>query len=132
MTLLQPFRIYVDLDFNFMAHPQTGDLVKVIDVNSVKQSIKLLVLTMFGERLFQPDVGSPVFGMLFEPIDDITTELIRQSIMQTIDNYEPRVILNDVIVTPNSDQNSYAITVYFNIVNIPLPVTFSFTLSRLR
>lgn len=132
MTLLTVNRLYSDIDFNFMAHPQTGDLVKVLDINAVKQSVKLLVLTTFSERLFSPDVGSPVFGLLFEPIDDITTELIKQSILQTLDNYEPRIIVNQLTVTPNSDQNSYAITLYFTVVNIPLPTTFSFTLSRLR
>lgn len=132
MTILQPTRLYVDIDLNFMAHPQTGDVVKTVDVNAVKQSVRVLVLTMFNERLFQPNVGSPVFGLLFEPIDVITTELIRQAILQTIDNYEPRVIVNDLVVTPNSDQNSYNIALYFTIINLPLPVNFSFTLSRLR
>lgn len=132
MTIITPTRLYSDIDLNFMAHPQTGDVVKTLDINAVKQSVKLLVLTMFNERLFQPDVGSPTYGLLFEPIDPITTELIKQAILQTIDNYEPRVIVNQLVVTPNSDQNSYNIALYFTVINIPLPVNFSFTLSRLR
>lgn len=132
MTLLTVNRLYSDIDFNFMAHPQTGDLVKVLDINSVKQSVKLLVLTMFGERLFQNDVGSPIFGLLFEPLDMITSELIKTSILQVLDNNEPRIIVNELVVTPNYDQNSYAIALYFTIVNIPLPINFSFSLARLR
>jgi phage baseplate assembly protein W len=132
MTLLTVNRLYSDIDFNFMTHPQTGDLVKVLDINSVKQSVKLLVLTMFGERLFQNDVGSPIFGLLFEPLDMITSELIKTSILQVLDNNEPRIIVNELVVTPNYDQNSYAIALYFTIVNIPLPINFSFSLARLR
>jgi len=132
MTLLTVNRLYSDIDFNFMAHPQTGDLVKVLDINAVKQSVKLLVLTMFGERLFQNDVGSPIFGLLFEPLDMITSELIKTSILQVLDNNEPRIIVNELVVTPNYDQNSYAIALYFTIVNIPLPINFSFSLARLR
>jgi phage baseplate assembly protein W len=132
MTIISVNRLYSDIDFNFMTHPQTGDLVKVLDINSVKQSVKLLVLTMFGERLFQNDVGSPIFGLLFEPLDMITSELIKTSILQVLDNNEPRIIVNELVVTPNYDQNSYAIALYFTIVNIPLPINFSFSLARLR
>ena len=87
---------------------------------------------MFGERLFQNDVGSPIFGLLFEPLDMITSELIKTSILQVLDNNEPRIIVNELVVTPNYDQNSYAIALYFTIVNIPLPINFSFSLARLR
>ena len=132
MTLITVNRLYSDIDFNFMAHPQTGDLVKVLDINAVKQSVKLLVLTMFGERRFAPDLGSPTFGLLFEPLDSITSELIKVSILQVLDNNESRIVVNELVVTPNYDQNSYAITLYFTIVNIPLPINFSFSLARLR
>ena len=131
MTLITVNRLYSDIDLN-LTLLQNNDVAKVLDINAVKQSVKLLVLTMFNERLFQPDVGSPTFGLLFEPIDSITTELIKQSILQVISNSEPRVIVNELVVTPNSDQNSYAITLYFTIVNIPLPINFSFSLARLR
>ena len=130
MTLITVNRLYSDLDLN-LTLLQNNDVAKVLDINAVKQSVKLLVLTMFNERLFQPDVGSPTFGLLFEPIDSITTELIKQSILQVISNSEPRVIVNELVVTPNSDQNSYAITLYFTIINLTLPSVFSFTLSRL-
>jgi phage baseplate assembly protein W len=131
MTLITVNRLYSDLDLN-LTLLQNNDVAKVLDINAVRQSVKLLVLTMFNERLFQPNIGSPIFGLLFSPIDDITTELIKQSILQVLDNNEPRIIVNELVVTPNSDQNSYAITLYFTIINLPLPSVFSFTLSRLR
>jgi phage baseplate assembly protein W len=131
MTLITINRLYSDLDLN-LALLQNNDVAKVLDINAVKQSVKLLVLTTFSERLFQPDVGSPTFGLLFEPLDQITSELIKQSILQVLNNNEPRIIVNELVVTPNYDQNSYAITLYFTIVNIPLPIIFSFSLARLR
>jgi phage baseplate assembly protein W len=132
MPSIVPERIYKDLDLNFLLHSDTHDVTKKIDVNSVKQSIETLVLTRFGERAFAPDVGSPVYGLLFEPIDDLTTELIKQSIIQTVTNDEPRCILNDVDVEANPEQNEYDITISYTVVGIPLPVTFTFTLQRLR
>ena len=102
------------------------------DVNSVKQAIKLLVLTRFGERLFDPTSGSPVYGLLFDPIDPITTEVLRRSIEQVIQNHEPRVVLNQLTVIPDPTGRAYNITIYFTVVGIPLPVVFTFTLHRLR
>ena len=132
MTILTPNRLYLDLDMNFLSNPNSEDVTKVVDVNSVKQAIKLLVLTRFGERLFQPDMGSPIYGLLFEPVDPITTQVLQQSIIQVIQNHESRCLLNEVRVVPDEDHNAYNITIYFTVVSIPLPITFSFTLSRLR
>ena len=132
MTILTPFRLYKDLDLNFTRHPQDGDVAKVLDINSIKQALKVLILSRFGERPFQPDLGSPIFGLLFEPIDPITTEVIRQTITQVVQNHEPRVVLDTVNVVPNDEQNSYDISIYFTAVGIPLPVTFSLSLQRLR
>jgi phage baseplate assembly protein W len=132
MTIITPWRLYKDLDLNFTRHPTTNDVAKVVDINSVKQAIKIAVLTRFSERLFDPSNGSPVYGRLFEPIDPINTEVMRRSVEQVIQNHEPRVIINEIFVTPNTDQRSYEISIYFRVVGIPLPVTFSFTLHRLR
>ena len=51
-------RTYSDLDFDFTAHPVTGDVIRVKDAISVKRGIKNILLTEITERRFQPDVGS--------------------------------------------------------------------------
>lgn len=127
-----PYRLYKDLDMNFMAHPDTHDVTKKLDVNAVKQSVMLLINTQFGERLFHPEDGSPLYRLLFEPIDPITTEVLRRSIEQVIMNHEPRVTLDLLEVTPKEEENAYLIYLQVNVIGIPYPVTFSFTLQRLR
>lgn len=132
MTFLRPQRLYKDLDLNFLQHPDTGDVTKTLDVNSVKQSVMLLINTYFGERLFHPENGSAVPRILFEPIDPITTEVLKRSIEQVLQNFEPRVSLDVITVTPKEDDNAYFVYLQVNIVGVPEPVTFSFTLQRLR
>src|SRR3972149_9771081 len=127
-----PFRLYKDLDLSFTLHPDTHDVAKKVDINAVKQSLKTLIFTQFGERPFQPDFGSPVWGLLFEPIDPITTEVLKRAIEQVIQNHEPRVILNALDVIPQDDENAYEITLNFTVIGIPIPVTFSLILQRLR
>lgn len=132
MTIISPIRLYKDLDFNFTAHPQTGDVAKKLDVNAVKQSLKTLIMTQFGERSFQPSIGSPIYRLLFEPMDPITTAVLQRAVEQVIQNHEPRVILHEVKITPYEELNEYAISIYFSVIGIPLPVSFTITLQRLR
>jgi phage baseplate assembly protein W len=132
MSFLLPQRIYKDLDLNFTLHPDTHDVAKTLDVNAVKQSLFLLLNTHFGERLFHPERGSPIPRILFEPIDPITTEVLKRSIEQVIQNHEPRVTLDRLDVTAKEEDNAYFIYLQVNIVGIPTPITFSFTLQRIR
>lgn len=132
MTTLTPNRVYKDIDLNFTAHPVTKDVTKVLDVNAVKQSLKLLLFTHFNERKFQPEMGSPIYQLLFEPMDDITGEVLRQTIQRLIQNFEPRIRLGGVDVVPREEQNEYEITVYFTVVGLPTPAVFRTNLKRLR
>lgn len=91
MTTKAVNRIYSDLDLSFAAHPITGDVAKRYDVNAVKQALKVLVLTNFYERPFQPKLGSPIYGMMFEQVDIITANSLKLRLELLINKYEPRV-----------------------------------------
>ena len=132
MSILSPNKLYKDLDFSFTAHPNTGDAVKVIDNNAVKQSIKSLLFTALGERLFRPEIGTPLRRMLFEPIDSITAEVLSRSIKNTITNYEPRVKLDAVQVIPNYEENSYEVSIFFTALGVNQPTSFTLSLQRIR
>jgi len=132
MAILKPNKLYKDIDFAFGAHPETKDILKKIDVNSVKQSLKTLIFTRTGERLFQPDVGGNLYALLFEPLDIITTETIKRSVEETINNFERRVRLDRVDVVPKYDDNEYEISIYFTVIGINQPTSLTLTLERLR
>lgn len=133
MSILStPNKLYKDVDFSFEAHPETGDVLKKIDNNAVKQSVTALINTAFGERPFNPDLGSSLRALLFEPIDYITSKTIQKSIEYTLSNFEPRIALDSVTVEPDEDANSYDVSIYFSVVGINQPTSMSITLERLR
>jgi phage baseplate assembly protein W len=132
MTTKAINRIYSDIDLNFLAHPNTGDVSKKYDVDAVKQALKTLVLTNFYERPFQPKLGSPVYGMLFENIDVPSANSLKLRLELLISQYEPRVRAQEVTVVPLYDENSFRITIYFYVVGVRDPVTFSTILKRTR
>lgn len=127
----RPARLYKDLDFTFTALPGSGDIAKVLDVNAVKQSLRTLLFTQFGERPFQPDFGSPLYRLLFEQNDPITLAVVKQAMERMIQNYDARIQLNRIDIVPD-DENNVDITIFFNVVGIAAPVSFSTTLRRLR
>lgn len=126
-----PNRIYQDLDLTFGV-TATKDVAKRLDVNAVKQSLKNLLFIRKGEKLFRPEIGSDLQRILFEPMDFLTVDLLRDVIIETIEKFEPRVRLEDIEVSPNYDSNSYDLTLYFYVIGIYTPVTFNLTLQRLR
>ena len=125
-------RKFSDLDLDFSAHPVTKDVVKKLNDNAIAGSIRNLLLTSHYERLFNPELGSNLKKMLFEPIDNITTSIIQGMILQTIQNYETRVTIQDVIATPDYDNDRYNIKIVFFINNTLEPIVVSFFLERVR
>lgn len=125
-------RDFKDLDLNFTIHPVKKDINKTIGPMAVVSSIKNLILTNYYERPFQPQIGSNVRGLLFENLDSITATVIKNEIVRTIQNYEPRVVVNDINVTADYDNNGFKVYLEFSIVNQTSPITINFFLERIR
>ena len=125
-------RTYSDLDFRFTKHPVKKDLVLSYDEQAVIRSVKNLILTNHYERPFQPDIGSNVRRMLFEPISPLTANYLQKEISDVIKNYEPRATLNEVFVDMSPDENSYTVYMSFYLENQSTPITINFLLQRLR
>jgi len=125
-------RSFSDIDLMFIANPVTGDLSKKYDENAVKQSIKNLVMTRNYERPFNSSIGSQIYNVLFEPISNITPNLVKQIIQNTINTFEPRAKLIDISVLLTPDSNSLYVTIVFAIINTVTPITMSLTLERTR
>lgn len=125
-------RDYKDLDLNFNVHPVKKDITKHTGEMAVINSVKNLVLTNHYERPFQPDLGSNIRRMLFENLDTVTAANIEREITQTILNFEPRVRIEQIIVTPKYDDNAYSVQMTFSIVNRTEPISINFLLERIR
>lgn len=123
---------YSDLDLDFIAHPATSDVSRKVDVEAVKRSVRNLVNLSFGQKPFHPEIGSGVRKLLFENLTPLTALNIRNAIVQTLTNFEPRVDLLQVIVGADPDSNTYNVTIEFNIKNIPQPIIVNIILARLR
>jgi phage baseplate assembly protein W len=123
---------YSDFLTNLDPHPQKKDVVRITNEAAVRRSIKNLISTSKGERLFQYSIGCNLKNKLFEPMDLTTQKGIENDILETIANHEPRAIAPKVVVQPFYEQNAYLVSVYFYIVNRNDPVQVNVTLERIR
>ncbi len=129
---IKPDRVFADLDLSFIPHPAYNDIRPITDIDAVKQSVKNLLLTNRGERLFNPNVGSGIFDSLFENNDVYAIESLRNKIKDMIGSLEPRVGTVKVNVRDNAELNEYNVSVTFNVIGIPGAQTLDFYLERLR
>ena len=123
-------RSFIDFSVNFARNPFTDDLSVVHNDNSIKQAVKKIILTSPGEKPFQPLVGSSVNRLLFEPLDAFTADTIAEEIRTTINQYEPRVSLTKVEVTPILEGNKLNVSLEYKIVGLPIVETIEFVLQR--
>lgn len=123
---------YSDFKVDLSLHPLKGDLALSKNADAVKRSVRNLMSTGRYERFYRPLIGSGLQKYLFEPVTNVTGQLIADSIRTTIYNWEPRAQLISVKVTAQPDQNRYDAAVTFGIVNLPDVVTLSQILRRER
>jgi phage baseplate assembly protein W len=125
-------KLYSDLDLTFRRLPVSNDVALSYDEQAVIRSVRNLLLTNFYERLFQPTLGSNIDTLLFEPITVLTAGLIKAEIRNVINNFEPRVSIQDIVVDPAPDKNAFKVTLSFFIGNNTLPTAFNLLLERSR
>ena len=108
---------YKDLSFDFTANPQTGDVATVKDAVSVKRGIKNVLLTAPFERLFQPEFGSGIKNILFEPMTPLTEQRLSDACRDAIDAWEKRASVIDITVITEEEYNRYRVAIKFSINN---------------
>jgi len=108
---------YKDLSFDFTANPQTGDVATVKDAVSVKRGIKNILLTAPFERLFQPEVGSGIKNILFEPMTPLTEQRLSDACRDAIEAWEKRASVIDIAVISDEEYNRYRVAIKFSINN---------------
>ena len=114
-------RKFKDISMSFESNPLNDDLVSLSDTSAIARSIRNIVFTSPGEKVFNPDFGSRVSESLFENVDNVSALAIKDEIKSSIINFEPRVNLLDTIVIPNPDDNEMAVTIEYEIVGIDIP-----------
>jgi hypothetical protein len=126
-------RSFKDISLSFEPHPITKDLQVLRNENAIRRAVRNVVETIPTEKFFNSTFGSRVRDSLFDFVDFGTASIIQSEIETAIANYEPRVEVANVEVNPNPDQNSFEVTIVFDIVGQEFPTQeYSFLLEATR
>ena len=114
-------RNYQDVSFTMFKHPMNRDVGKKTAASAVKQAIEALLKTNHYERPMQPHIGSDIKKLLFEPMDNITSELLKSEVTQAVTRLEPRASILNTKVTPQYENNRYVVRIIFSIDSTQKP-----------
>ena len=112
---------FKDISMTFQSNPLNDDLIALKNENAIARSIRNIVFTLPGEKFFNASFGSRITESLFDNIDDITATIIVDEIRESIETYEDRVQLVDVIADPNFENNSFDLTITYEIIGRNIP-----------
>lgn len=123
-------KAFRDISMSLGVNFSTKDVISVKNEEAIKNAVRNLVLTGIGTKLFQPNVGSKVYNLLFEPLDPILVTQIREEIINTVNNFDSRIIVSDVVVTGYEDSNTLDVEMTYTIVGQPIVQSIDFILKR--
>jgi len=132
MAIQRNTKTFTDLNLLFTANPVTGDVTKRVDEEAIKASVKNLIQTKNFERPFHPEIGCQVYSLLFENFTPVTREVLKKTIYDVIEKFEPRVSVVSVKINETADNNDLNVYIEFLINNSDKPVTLKTTLQRVR
>lgn len=124
---------FKDISLSFEPHPITKDLPIIKNQTAIIRAVRNLVQTIPTERLFNSFIGSDITKSLFEFVDFGTAAIVREQIITSIKNYEPRIVNLIVEVDPQPDLNGFDVNISFEIIGQETPAQqFSFILEATR
>lgn len=85
--------------------------------DNVRESIRIVLMTRQGERLFAPEFGAGLDRWLFEPNTVTTRQVIKDRIAKTLMEWEPRIAVESVDVEADpADATAAVATITYKLV----------------
>jgi len=95
---------------------QSGSIAMTSGVDDLDSSIRMVLATAPGERLMRPRFGCRIWELLFEPINANTMGLMAVAVRDALGQWEPRITVDDVIVSPeDADKGQVHIQIAYTV-----------------
>ena len=114
-------RSFRDISLSFARNPVTNDILALRNEDAIKKSVINLVKTQIGERFFNPLLGTSTTSLLFELNTIEVSSVLEEQITTLLDNFEPRIKVRSILVSPIDDTNELNVTIIYDIVGLPFP-----------
>jgi len=121
----------LDIEFDytrnneFQKRKEVRDLILNYDYGAVRNSIFNLFNTLPGQKILNPLFGLNLVQYLFQPLDEVTANLIGNKILEGITTFEPRVNIENINVVVDEPNAQYIITLVLSIPTIKTGTSFN-------
>jgi phage baseplate assembly protein W len=96
----------------------SNDIKVDFDENAIRNSIRNCIYTKPGEKLLSPDFGMNLDKFLFEPLSNTQGDYIGRFVLSNLTRMEPRINVTKIYVKVDYDDNSYFLSIYYEIPNV--------------
>jgi len=105
----------------------SGDFAKIKDKDVILISLRNIVTTPKGSRMFLPDFGTSLYLYLFDPLDNDTISALQEEITTQISEWEDRITLHRVEIKSAVEEQSIFVNIVFsfNDETLNMPITIS-------
>ena len=109
----------IDFPFSFTSGHAVGVIEQSNAGERIRDSIHLILATIPGERPFNPEFGSRLYQLVFEPNDEILKRLLIHYTVEALRRWERRIQITQVYIIEDyySDQNTLGIHIQYTIRN---------------
>ena len=107
------YNIYSDIDLE-LTRQSDGDITKDTEFNAVENSIANIVATFQGSRRMIPEFAIGIYNLLFEPMDNLSSNRLGSDILEAIKQWDDRVVVKNIHVNANYDLGQYEIKITYN------------------
>lgn len=89
------------------------------EAQKVKESIWIILRTGLGERVYRPNFGSRLAELAFAPMNSETLILIRLYVLEALEVWEPRIIIDEVRTDPDPVRGRVDIIINYRLKDFP-------------
>ena len=120
---VQISRGFRDISLSFARNPVTNDILALRNEDAIKKSVINLVKTQIGERFFNSLslLGTSTNSLLFELNTIEVSSVLEEQIETVLENFEPRIRVRSITVSPIDDTNELNVVINYDIVGLPIP-----------
>lgn len=97
-------KAFLGVGWGFPVKPVGGRLRYAAYEEDVEQAIQIILLSERGERPMLPEFGGGLRRFLFEPNSPATHRALEHTVRTALIDWEPRIDLDRVLVTPDEQQ----------------------------
>ncbi|NES86316.1 MAG: GPW/gp25 family protein [Moorea sp. SIO2B7] len=91
-----------------------SNLKLTFDISNIEESIRIILGTKLGERVYRPDFGCRLDELVFAPMNTETLLLIRIYVQEALEKWEPRIILDGVYTEPDPFEGRLDIIIQYH------------------